>query len=114
MREKLTASLIAKLQVPEGKKLVKIHDTEVRGLCVRMMASGMASFVFIEKANTSDICRHPILAVEMLNPNYFEKYKCSDNTLKLIVSELKPLSSCLFPSQPKADFDWGSVVVLNF
>jgi len=73
-----------------------------------ILLGAMASFVFIEKANTSDICRHPILAVEMLNPNYFENYKCSDNTLKLIVSELKPLSSCLFPSQPKADFDWGS------
>ena len=54
MREKLTASLIAKLQVPEGKKLVKIHDTEVRGLCVRMMASGMASFVFIRKPKGSN------------------------------------------------------------
>ena len=43
MREKLTASLIAKLQVPEGKKLFKIHDTEVRGLCVRVIASGLAS-----------------------------------------------------------------------
>ena len=54
MREKLTASLIAKLQVPEGKKLVKIHDTEVRGLCVRMMASGMASFVFIRRPKGSN------------------------------------------------------------
>ena len=54
MREKLTASLIAKLQVPEGKKLVKIHDTEVRGLCVRVMASGMASFVFIRRPKGSN------------------------------------------------------------
>ena len=86
------------------------HKRKRRGLrlAILILLGAMASFVFIEKANTSDICRHPILAVEMLNPNYFEKYKCSDNTLKLIVSELKPLSSCLFPSQPKADFDWGS------
>ena len=77
-------------------------------MAVLILLGAMASFVFIEKANTSDICRHPILVVEMLNPNYFEKYNCSDNTLKLIVSELKPLSNCLFPSQPKADFDWGS------
>ena len=54
MREKLTASLIAKLQVPEGKKLVKIHDTEVRGLCVRVMASGLASFVFIRRPKGSN------------------------------------------------------------
>ena len=54
MRKKLTASLIAKLQVPEGKKLVKIHDTEVRGLCVRVMASGLASFVFIRRPKGSN------------------------------------------------------------
>ena len=54
MREKLTASLIAKLQVPEGKKLIKIQDTEVRGLCVRLMASGLASFVFIRRPKGSN------------------------------------------------------------
>ena len=54
MREKLTASLIAKFQVPEGKKLIKIHDTEVRGLCVRVMASGLASFVFIRRPKGSN------------------------------------------------------------
>ena len=47
MREKLTASLIAKRRVPEGKRQVKIYDTEVSGLCVRVMASALASFVFI-------------------------------------------------------------------
>ena len=54
MREKLNASLIGKLQVPKGKKLIKIHDTEVRGLCVRLMASGLVSFVFIRRPKGSN------------------------------------------------------------
>ena len=96
MREKLTASLIAKLQVPEGKKLVKIHDTEVRGLCVRMMASGMASFVFIRRPKGSntpkeitvgrcgemsvDQARHQArrLAVEFSAPDYLSSKASRD------------------------------------
>ena len=53
MRQKLTASVIAKLQVPEGQKLMRIYDTEVSGLCVRVMASGLASFVFIRRPKGS-------------------------------------------------------------
>ena len=96
MREKLTASLIAKLEVPEGKKLVKIHDTEVRGLCVRVMASGLASFVFIRRPKGSnspkeitvgrcgemsvDQARHQArrLAVEFSAPDYLSSKASRD------------------------------------
>ncbi len=96
MRERLTASLIAKLQVPEGKKLVKIHDTEVRGLCVRVMALGMASFVFIRRPKGSntpkeitvgrcgemsvDQARHQArrLAVEFFAPDYLSSKASRD------------------------------------
>ena len=47
MRQKLAASLIAKLQVLEGQKPSRTYDTEVGGLCVRVMSTGLASFVFI-------------------------------------------------------------------
>jgi len=46
MRQKLTSSTIAKLVVPEGKKQVKLFDSEVRGLAVRKMATGISSFIF--------------------------------------------------------------------
>ena len=46
MREKLTSSAIAKLMVPEGKRQIKIFDSEVSGLAVRKMASGITSFIF--------------------------------------------------------------------
>ena len=32
MRRKLTATLVAKLTVPDGKKSIKVFDTEVAGL----------------------------------------------------------------------------------
>ena len=51
MRRKLTATLISKLTVPDGKKSIKIFDTEVAGLGVRKMATGIASFIF-EKRGT--------------------------------------------------------------
>ena len=46
MQRKLTATLVAKLTVPDGKKSIKIFDTEVAGLGVRKMATGIASFIF--------------------------------------------------------------------
>ena len=96
MREKLTASLVAKLQVPEGKKLVKIHDTEARGLCVRVMASGLASFVCIRRPKGTnkpkevtvgrcgeisvDQARHQarLLAVEFSAPDYLSSKATRD------------------------------------
>jgi len=45
MRKKLTASIITKLQVPEGQRYVKIFDSEVPGLAVRKMASGVTTFI---------------------------------------------------------------------
>jgi hypothetical protein len=38
MRRKLTATLVAKLTVLDGKKSIKVFDTEVAGLGVRKMA----------------------------------------------------------------------------
>ncbi|MEC7485092.1 MAG: Arm DNA-binding domain-containing protein, partial [Pseudomonadota bacterium] len=46
MRTKLTNTVIAKLAVPEGKQSVKLFDTDVGGLGVRKMASGVATFIF--------------------------------------------------------------------
>ena len=46
MRRKLTATIVAKLTVPDGKKSIKIFDSEVVGLGVRKMATGIASFIF--------------------------------------------------------------------
>jgi len=46
MRKKLTNTVIAKLAVPEGKQSVKLFDTDVGGLGVRKMASGVATFIF--------------------------------------------------------------------
>ena len=45
MRKKLTNTVIAKLAVPEGKQSVKLFDTDVGGLGVRKMASGVATFI---------------------------------------------------------------------
>ncbi|MDA9022973.1 site-specific integrase [Alphaproteobacteria bacterium] len=42
----MTATLVANLAVPDGKKSIKIFDTEVAGLGVRKMATGIASFIF--------------------------------------------------------------------
>jgi hypothetical protein len=42
----MTASLVAKLTVPSGKKSIKIFETEVAGLRVCKMATGNASFIF--------------------------------------------------------------------
>ena len=46
MRKKLTNTVIAKLAVPEGKQSVKLFDTDVGGLGVRKMASGVSTFIF--------------------------------------------------------------------
>jgi len=46
MRKKLTAKLIAALVVPEGKRQIKQFDTEVGGLAVRKMKSGVSTFIF--------------------------------------------------------------------
>ena len=46
MRRKLTATLVAKLTVPDGKKSIKVFDAEVAGIGVHKMASGIASFIF--------------------------------------------------------------------
>ena len=62
MRKKLTNTLIAKLAVPEGKQSVKLFDTDVGGLGVRKMASGVATFIFEMRPKGAgrdfrDICR---------------------------------------------------------
>ena len=46
MRKTLTNTVIAKLVVPEGKQSIKLFDTDVGGLGVRKMASGVATFMF--------------------------------------------------------------------
>jgi hypothetical protein len=46
MQKKLTATLVAKLTVPDGKKASKIFDTEGAAIGVRKMATGIASFIF--------------------------------------------------------------------
>ena len=44
--KKLTNTVIAKLAVPAGKASVKLFDTDVGGLGVLKMASGVATFIF--------------------------------------------------------------------
>ena len=46
MRKKITATVISKISVPEGKSYVKIFDTEVSGLGVRVTNKGVSSFIF--------------------------------------------------------------------
>ena len=46
MRKKLTNTVIAKLAVPAGRQSVKLFDTDVGGLGVRKMASGVATFIY--------------------------------------------------------------------
>ena len=53
MRKKLTASVLAKLRVPEGKASIKLFDTEVSGFGVRLMSSGVSSFIFEKRPKGS-------------------------------------------------------------
>ena len=46
MRQKLTNTVIAKLNCPIGKSDIKCSDTEVSGLKVRVTARGVKSFIF--------------------------------------------------------------------
>ena len=53
MRKKLTASVLAKLKVPEGKASIKLFDSEVSGFGVRLMSSGVSSFIFEKRPKGS-------------------------------------------------------------
>ena len=53
MRKKLTASVLAKLKVPEGKASIKLFDSEVSGFGVRLMSSGISSFIFEKRPKGS-------------------------------------------------------------
>ena len=57
MRKKLTASIITKLQVPEGQRYVKIFDSEVPGLAVRKMASGVTTFIVERRPKGSSVAK---------------------------------------------------------
>ena len=57
MRKKLTASIITKLQVPEGKRYVKLFDSEVPGLAVRKMASGVTTFIVERRRRGSSVAK---------------------------------------------------------
>ena len=57
MRKKLTASIITKLQVPEGKRYVKVFDSEAPGLAVRKMASGVTTFNVERRPKGSPIAK---------------------------------------------------------
>ena len=57
MRKKLTASIITKLQVPEGKRYVKLFDSEVPGLAVRKMASGVTTFIVERRPKGSSVAK---------------------------------------------------------
>ena len=53
MRKKLTASVLAKLKVPEAKASIKLFDSEVSGFGVRLMSSGVSSFIFEKRPKGS-------------------------------------------------------------
>ena len=57
MRKKLTASIITKLQVPEGRRYVKLFDSEVPGLAVRKMASGVTTFIVERRPRGSSVAK---------------------------------------------------------
>ena len=57
MRKKLTASIITKLQVPEGQRYVKVFDSEVPGLAVRKMASGVTTFIVERRPKGSSVAK---------------------------------------------------------
>ena len=57
MRKKLTASIINKLQVPEGQRYVKVFDSEVPGLAVRKMASGVTTFIVERRPRGSSVAK---------------------------------------------------------
>ena len=46
MREKLKASYIAKLACPKERDQIKVFDTEVTGLAVRVTKLGAKTFIF--------------------------------------------------------------------
>jgi len=88
MRRKLTAKSIATLDVPDGKRQVKVFDTEVAGLAVRKMASGIATFIFEKRPKGASAAKQITIgrcgdwsvdqarakareiAVEFASPNY--------------------------------------------
>ena len=58
MRRKFAATLVAKLSVSDGKKSTKIFDTEVAGLGVRKMVTGIASFIFEKRPKGATADKH--------------------------------------------------------
>ena len=90
MKQKITASLVAKIRCPAEKGQVWVRDTEVSGFAVRITNKGIKSFVFekrpkgvaqvkqitigrcgewsVEQAR--DAARK--LAVEFSDPNYLQ------------------------------------------
>ena len=57
MRKKLTTSIITKLQVPEVKRYVKLCDSEVPGLAVRKVASGVTTFILERRPRGSSVAK---------------------------------------------------------
>ena len=57
MRKKLSASVIGRITVPEGKRFVKCFDTEIAGLGVRKMASGVATFIFERRPRGATVAK---------------------------------------------------------
>ncbi|RCL77724.1 MAG: DUF4102 domain-containing protein [SAR116 cluster bacterium] len=57
MRKKITNSMLAKLSVSEGKASIRVFDTEIIGFGVRVMASGVASFIFERRPKGSRVAK---------------------------------------------------------
>ena len=53
MREKLKASYIAKLKCPKEPDQIKVFDTEVTGLAVRVTKLGVKTFIFEKRPRGS-------------------------------------------------------------
>jgi hypothetical protein len=91
MKQKITASLVAKIRCPAEKGQVWVRDTEVSGFAVRITNKGIKSFVFEKRPNgvaqvkqitigrcgewsvkqARDAARK--LAVEFSDPDYLQK-----------------------------------------
>ena len=49
--------MLAKFAVPEGKTSIRVFDTEITGFGVRVMASGVTSFIFERRPKGSRVAK---------------------------------------------------------
>ena len=48
-RINFTKAALSKIKCPKGKNSIYVYDTQVRGLCLRIMSSGVKTYVYYKK-----------------------------------------------------------------